>query len=165
MHFIDDIWPQVKAKVADAVFYIIGQSPPEELLRRATTDKSLQVMGFVKDIRPYVARSSVYVVPLRVGGGTRLKVLDSLAQGKAIVSTSIGCEGIDVVNKVNIEIEDEDAGFANRVVELLGDDARREKLGCEARRLAENKYSWASVSKNLLETYERLNSSGSHLES
>ena len=95
------------------------------------------------DIRPYVAKAAIYVVPLRVGGGTRLKVLDALAQGKAIVSTSVGCEGIEVTNDENIYISDDDAEFGEHVVELLNNPQRRSELGREARKLAENRYGWS----------------------
>ncbi len=159
MYFIEHMWPLIRERRSDATFYIIGQSPSEDLLRLAETDKSLRVMGYVDDIRPIVSRSSVYIVPLRVGGGTRLKVLDSLAQGKAVVSTSIGCEGIAVEDGLNIEIEDDDRDFAARVVELINDRGRRKSLGSQARSLIETHYSWESVSVNLLAAYERLKSS------
>jgi glycosyltransferase involved in cell wall biosynthesis len=156
MHLIDDIWPRVKAQCPEAVFNIIGQDPPLELLNIARHDASIKVLGYVADIRPYVAGSAVYVVPLRVGGGTRLKVLDALSQGKAIVSTSVGCEGIEVTHGLDIYIEDEDNAFADRVVELFNDPQRRKQLGIEARKLAENKYAWASIGQVLLDAYQQV---------
>ncbi len=154
MHLIDDIWPQIKSRVPDAVFKIIGQDPPAELLAIAAEDKDIQVLGYVDDIRPYVAESAVYVVPLRVGGGTRLKVLDALSQGKAIVSTSVGCEGITVTHGENIFIEDDDDAFANRVVELFNDQSLRKRLGLNARLLAEQKYAWESIGQTLNDAYK-----------
>lgn len=154
MHLIDDIWPRIKSRVPDAVFKIIGQDPPAELLEIAAADKDIQVLGYVDDIRPFVAESSVYVVPLRVGGGTRLKVLDALSQGKAIVSTSVGCEGITVTNGENIFIEDDDEAFANRVVELFNDQFLRKRLGLNARLLAEQKYAWESIGQTLNDAYK-----------
>jgi glycosyltransferase involved in cell wall biosynthesis len=154
MHLIDDIWPKIKSRVPDAVFKIIGQDPPAELLAIAAIDKDIQVLGFVDDIRPYVAESAVYVVPLRVGGGTRLKVLDALSQGKAIVSTSVGCEGITVTHGENIFIEDEADAFANRVVELFNDKTLRQRLGQNARLLAEQNYAWESIGQTLNDAYK-----------
>lgn len=156
MHFIKDVWPIVRAKTPDAIFYVVGQDPPPELLEIGQRDSSIRVLGFVDDIRPYVAKSAVYVVPLRVGGGTRMKVLDSLAQGKAIVSTSVGCEGIEVTNELNIYIEDQNERFANRIIELFQNPTRRSELGIEARKLAVDKYGWESIGKTLQKTYEQV---------
>ena len=156
LHLIDDIWPQVKAKIPDAIFYVIGQNPPEELLKISRKDHSIRVLGYVDDIRPYVAKAAIYVVPLRVGGGTRLKVLDALAQGKAIVSTTVGCEGIEVTNGLNIHIEDNDDNFSSRIVELLNNPSRREELGSEARKLAIMKYGWQSIASELQAAYEQV---------
>ena len=96
MYFLRDIWPRIRTRHPQVRFYAVGQDPPAELRALAQGDDRVVVTGFVDDIRPIVRRAAVYVVPLRVGGGTRLKVLDAMAMGKAIVSTSIGCEGIDV---------------------------------------------------------------------
>lgn len=154
LHFINDIWPAVRSRVPDAVFYVVGQDPPPELLAISGQDTSIRVLGFVDDIRPYVAKAAVYVVPLRVGGGTRMKVLDSLAQGKAILSTSVGCEGIEVENGLNIYIEDRNERFAERVVELFRNSEQRARLGMEARKLAVEKYGWGSIGGTLQNTYE-----------
>ncbi|BDD87615.1 glycosyltransferase family 4 protein [Desulfofustis limnaeus] len=156
LHFITDIWPIVKHKVPNARFVVIGQDPPSELLSQSRLDPSIQVLGYVDDIRPYVAKAAVYVVPIRVGGGTRLKVLDALAQGKAIVSTSIGCEGIGVTDGHDILIEDDDKEFALRVIDLLGDQALRNQLGLRARHLAESRYGWESVGVVLQAAYSSL---------
>ncbi len=154
MHLINDIWPIVKKKIPAINFYIIGQDPPKELLSIASQDSGIKVLGFVDDIRPYVAKSAIYVVPLRVGGGTRLKVLDALAQGKAIVSTSIGSEGIEVTDRLNVYLEDTDEGFANSIIELINDEERRCELGKQARLLAEQKYAWPSIAKGLIAAYK-----------
>jgi len=96
----------------------------------------------------------VYVVPLRVGGGTRLKILDAMAMGKAIVSTTIGAEGIDATDGKNILLADNPEDFAARVVTILRTSDLRMNLGREARRLVENEYSWGTVGKRLQEAYE-----------
>lgn len=156
LHLIEDIWPKIKARIPGAIFYVIGQDPPDELLKISAQDSSIKVLGYVDDVRPYVAKSSVYVVPLRVGGGTRLKVLDALAQGKAIVSTAVGCEGIEVTDGLNIHIENNDVNFSNRVIELLNNQARRCELGMAARILVEKKYDWASIAQILQRAYENI---------
>lgn len=154
-HFVERIWPVIKAARPDVRFHIVGRDPPPELLQYAERDTGLQVHGYVDDIRPLVAKAAVYVVPIRVGGGTRLKVLDALAQGKAIVSTSVGCEGIDVSHGKNILIEDDPDAFARQVIVLLNDSRRRKELGMEARRLATLRYNWSSIGDQLNQVYER----------
>ena len=160
LHFIDSIWPLVRQKVPDAVFHVIGQDPPPELLILAKRDSSIRVHGYVDDVRPFVARAAVYVVPIRVGGGTRLKVLDAMAQGKAIVSTSVGCEGIEVTQGQHIFIEDDEQLFADRVVTLLGNQDLRDELGRRARKAAEDAYSWNSICSILQDTYQALVDNG-----
>lgn len=154
LYFLREIWPAIRRDHPDATFYAIGQDPPRELREHAQHDTSVVVTGYVDDVRPYVRKAAVYVVPLRVGGGTRLKVLDALAQGKAIVSTSLGCEGIGVSNGKNIQIEDEPARFAARVSALFGDAAERKRLGTAARELAESTYGWAAIGVELQRVYE-----------
>ena len=160
MHLLQDIWPAIKESVPGVKFYAIGQDPPKELLEIGKKDPSVIVTGYVDDIRPYVARSAVYVVPLRVGGGTRLKVLDALAQGKAMVSSSVGCEGIEVTHGLNIYIEDTNEGFASRTIELLRDEAGRKQIGEAARTLAVEKYSWTGIGKVLQQVYEDATAEG-----
>lgn len=155
MYFVNHIWPSVKAARPDARFDIVGQDPPQELLAKMSEDSGLRVHGYIDDVRPLVAKAAVYVVPIRVGGGTRLKVLDALAQGKPIVSTSIGCEGIRVTAGHNIELEDDPGAFARRVVALLNDPERRRELGGNARRLAESNYAWGPIGKRLEAVYEK----------
>lgn len=155
MHFVDKVWPAVQAARPDARFDIVGQDPPAELLQRAQRDPGLRIHGYVDDIRPLVRKAAVYVVPIRVGGGTRLKVLDALGQGKAIVSTSVGCEGIQVTDRKDILIEDAPDAFARQVVALLSDPARRRELGAEARDLAASHYAWGPIGERLAEAYER----------
>jgi glycosyltransferase involved in cell wall biosynthesis len=154
--FLTEIWPLLKEVSPELRFFAVGQDPPEELLRLQDRDASIEVPGFVDDIRPWVARAAVYVVPLRVGGGTRLKVVDAMAQGKAIVSTSVGCEGIRVSHGRDILIADQPALFAEQILALLRDEGRRRRLGDAARSLAEAEYSWPILGKKLLQGYQRV---------
>ena len=154
LYLLKEMWSKIKQAVPGVHFYVIGQDPTKEILEIARNDDSVTVTGFVDDIRPYVARAAVYVVPIRVGGGTRLKVLDALAQGKAIVSTSVGCEGISVTSGTNIRIEDEPADFIRSTVELLTDAKGRLALGTKARELAVEQYSWERIGKVLDAVYQ-----------
>ena len=99
----------------------------------------------MEDVRPWVAEAAVYVVPLRVGGGTRLKIFEGLAMGKAVVSTTIGAEGLPLVDGTHFLRADGPADFARAVVSLLRDPDRRKALGTAGRRLMEERYSWARV--------------------
>jgi glycosyltransferase involved in cell wall biosynthesis len=153
MYFLEEVWPTVRDRVPEARFFAVGQDPPPELLAYAARDPRVVVTGYVPDIRPYIWQSSVYVVPLRVGGGTRLKVLDAMALGKAIVSTSIGCEGIAVKPDEHIVIADGAQKFAEAAVALLRDRPRRLNLGRAARDLVERSYAWPAIGESLVEAY------------
>jgi sugar transferase (PEP-CTERM/EpsH1 system associated) len=154
VHFLDTIWPSIVAQLPGIRFFAVGQDPPPELRAIARRDERVVVTGKVPDIRPYVRQSAVYIVPIRVGGGTRLKVLDAMASGKAIVSTSVGCEGIAARPGEHLVVADSPAEFAASTVALLRDPARRLGLGAAARRLVERKYAWSVVGGQLLHAYD-----------
>jgi polysaccharide biosynthesis protein PslH len=155
MHFLNEIWPAVRECAPDVRFFAVGQDPPRELVAYAASDPRVVVTGYVDDVRPYVWKAAVYVVPLRVGGGTRLKVLDAMAMGKAIVSTSIGCEGIAVRQGEHLEIADDRETFARTTLQLLGDRVRRLALGRSARALVERDYAWDVIDGRLRAAYRR----------
>jgi polysaccharide biosynthesis protein PslH len=117
---------------------------------------NLRVPGFVDDIRPYVARSSVYVVPLQSGGGTRLKVLDALAMGKAVLSTSIGCEGLAVTQGENILIADSPEKFTASLKSLLKQKDKRHILGQNGRKLVAGHYSWDKICDEMMPFYSKI---------
>lgn len=155
LYFLKEIWPAIKAQEPTVKFYAIGQDPPSELIKIGMNDRQVVIPGYVEDIRPFVVGASVYVVPLRVGGGTRLKVLDALAMGKAIVSTSIGCEGLEVTNGQDIMIADNPVDFAEKTISLLRNKEKRTALGKAARALAELKYGWEAIGQVLQEVYQK----------
>jgi glycosyltransferase involved in cell wall biosynthesis len=150
--FLDDIFPLILEKIPQARVYIVGSRPPESLKKRQSDN--IIVTGFVDDVRPYVWKSSVFVVPLRMGSGTRLKVVEALAMKKPVVSTSIGCEGIDVEHNRSILIEDYPEVFAERVVELLKNKQLRDRLTKEGYDLVTSKYDWSVVGETMLEVYK-----------
>ncbi|MGH9377803.1 MAG: glycosyltransferase [Terriglobia bacterium] len=143
--FVDEILPRIRAEIPTAELEIIGRSPSPVLRALAAKTAGVSVTGRVDDIRPYVHRGAVYVVPLRVGSGTRLKIFEAMAMGKAIVSTSIGAEGLPVEHGKNIILADEPAEFARQVVHLLNSPSARSELGKAARLLVERNYSWSVV--------------------
>lgn len=154
--FLEAIWPEVKRAVPGARFFAIGQQPSERVLALARTDGAIEAPGFVDDVRPWVARSAVYVVPLRVGGGTRLKMLDAMAQGKAIVTTPLGAEGIEGVDGEHFILADGARAFTAAVIALLRDPERRERLGRAARARACERYAWPILGRELATHYAKV---------
>ncbi len=150
--FLHEIFPLIKKEIKDARLTIIGKTRTNNDIGLPLTN-DVTHLGFVEDIRPYIGKAAVYVVPLRIGGGTRLKILDAMAMGKAIVSTSIGAEGIDVTHGKNILIADTPEDFSRQVIRVLNDDTLRQSLGKEGRRLVEEKYSWDIIGKKMDEIY------------
>jgi glycosyltransferase involved in cell wall biosynthesis len=147
LYFVRHILPRILAGHPGAVFYIVGGGPPAELKRLA--GPNVVVTGFVDDVRPFVNSAAVFVVPLRVGGGTRLKVLEGLSMEKAMVSTSLGCEGIDVRDREHLLIADEPHAFADAVLELVKNRELAARLGRQGRALVARQYTWDTVVNHL----------------
>jgi glycosyltransferase involved in cell wall biosynthesis len=154
VYFVREILPRILASRPNTTFFIVGAGATEEL-KRLSSD-NVVVTDTVPDVRPYVYRSQVFVVPLRMGGGTRLKVLEGMSMAKAVVSTSIGCEGIDVVHDEHLLIVDEPRAFADAVLRLFDDQEKRTDLGRRGRALVEQQYRWESVVERLEGFYTRL---------
>ena len=151
--FCHQVLPLIKTQVPDVHFYIVGQKPPPRL-RPLAEDPAVTLTGYVDEVQPYIAGARVYVVPLRIGGGTRLKIMEAMALGKAIVSTSLGCEGYPVTSGRELVIADTPHDFARCVVELLGNARRRDKLGRAGRRFVEERYDWRAIVPRLERVYE-----------
>lgn len=150
--FHQEIWPLIKREVNDTRLIILGKNRTSKNLGIQITE-DISLLGFVEDVRPHIGKAAVYIVPLRIGGGTRLKILDAMAMGKAIVSTTIGAEGIDVTHGKNILIADTPEDFSKQVIKVLNDTKLRESLGMEGRKLVEKKYSWDVIGKEMDEVY------------
>jgi len=149
--FAQEVLPLIRQKEPGARFVIVGQKPHRRLdALRGRDDVTLT--GRVDDTRPYIAQAAVYVVPLRMGGGTRFKILEAAAMSKAMVSTSLGCEGFTVENGRQLVIADSPRQFADAVLALLRDPARRERLGASARALADV-YDWKNIIPRMESVY------------
>jgi len=158
--FCQEVLPLVRREMPDVRFYVVGQNPHRRVLRLAD-DPAVTVTGYVDDVRPYIAGACVYVAPLRIGGGTRLKVLEAMAMGKPIVSTSLGCEGFEgLAPSRELSLADTPEEFAQQVIELLDDASRRERLGRAARRFVEERYDWRLIIPKLEQAYEKLDVGG-----
>ncbi|MFN7981777.1 MAG: glycosyltransferase [Vicinamibacterales bacterium] len=152
--FVSEVFPQILAARPNARIFIVGGDPPEEVTKLAS-DRVI-VTGGVPDVRPYVHRAAVVVVPLRMGGGTRLKVLEGLSMKKAMVSTSIGCEGIDVEDQKHLLIRDDADSFAKGVLQLLDNPATGAALASEGYQLVGRQYRWEMVVEKLERLYTQL---------
>lgn len=146
-HFFDAILPLLRREVPDVSMTVVGRNPSREL-RDAAATAGVTVTGTVDDVRPYIRRAAVYVVPLRIGGGTRLKIYEALAMGKAVVSTSIGAEGLPLEEGVHILRADDPDAFAGKILDLLRNPLQRQQLGRAARRLMEQEYSWSRAAQD-----------------
>jgi len=152
LFFCDKILPLIQAQFPSCHVTIVGRNPPNEIIALEKLG-NVKVTGFVKDVRPYLKSANVIVVPLSQGSGTRLKILDAMAMGKAIVSTTIGAEGIDYGNGKNIMIADEPEDFAKCVLDLIRNEGLCTSLGVNARDLVDEKYSWKIIANQLDEAY------------
>lgn len=151
--FAQEVLPLIVAQEPDAHFWIVGKDPHPRLAPLGA-NPAVTVTGWVDDVRPYIAAAAVYVIPLRIGGGTRLKVLEAMAMGKAIVSTVLGCEGFDLKFGRELVAADTPADFAAAVLALLGDPECRNGLGRAAHDFAAENYDWRSIVPLLEQVYE-----------
>jgi glycosyltransferase involved in cell wall biosynthesis len=154
-YFAERCWHAIRRQVPSATWEIVGRDPPPEVVRLGALP-GVRVTGTVPSVAPHLAAAAVAVVPLLAGGGTRLKILDALVAGKAVVSTSLGCEGLDVEPGRHLLVADDPAAFADAVVALLGDPARRAALGAAGRALVEERYQWDDSGAALLGALDEL---------
>jgi glycosyltransferase involved in cell wall biosynthesis len=148
-YFCSEILPLIRRRLARCSLTIAGRMPPLEIRALAEEDPFIRVTGTVDDIRPYLWGSVVSVVPLRIGGGTRLKIYESMAAGVPVVSTSVGAEGLVFNNGSNILIADDPGAFAEACIELLQDAPRRRALAAAARDMVASGFSWERVTDRL----------------
>jgi glycosyltransferase involved in cell wall biosynthesis len=148
-YFTKAIFPLVRVRRPRVKLRIVGRKPSESLKRRFSSIPAVDFIGEVEDIGPYLAQAAVLVVPLRIGGGSRIKILEALAAGKAVVSTSIGAEGLEVRSGKHLLIADRPSEFARCVEELLASKDARARLGEEGRKLVNDRYGWDGIAARL----------------
>ena len=148
LQFANEIFPLVREKIPDSEFWVVGRNPVKQV-RDLVKQEHIKVTGSVEDIRPYYDKAKVFVAPFKLGGGTKLKILEAMAMKVPIVSTSVGCQGIDVINGVHLIIEDDMKRFAEAIRSLLLDEDRRNKVAINGRKLVEEKYSWEGIMENI----------------
>jgi polysaccharide biosynthesis protein PslH len=148
LFFAQQCWPLIRAQVPTATWQIVGRNPPPEVHRLAELP-GVTITGTVPDVRPYLAASTVAIVPLQIGSGTRLKILEALAMQKAVVSTSIGCEGLEIVPGKHLLVSDQAEAFAQDVIAFMHNSEMRTTFGTAGRALVEAEYSWERCGNRL----------------
>ncbi len=143
-----EIFPRIKDAVPEVELLIVGKEPVPTVTQMAEIP-GVSLIGYVNDLRPYLERAALMIVPLRFGAGMRNKILEAMASERAVVSTSLGCEGLEVIPGTHLEVADEPLSFANAIIDLLNDRNRRAFLSENGRRLVESSYNWDSIGKRL----------------
>jgi glycosyltransferase involved in cell wall biosynthesis len=153
--FIENIWPRLRSAHPGCTLGIVGRAPTPEIRRLADADSSIHVTGTVPDVRPYLWGSRVSVVPLRIGGGTRLKIYEAMAAGVPVVSTAVGAEGLPVRHPNQIRLADRPEDFAAECSRLLADEAGRRQLSSAARQWVIANASWEAAVERFEQILER----------
>jgi polysaccharide biosynthesis protein PslH len=153
---LSQVWPSLKAAVPDLQLDIVGSAPPQSLRDLAAAAKDVTVHGFVADVRPLLNAATLYVCPIRDGGGTKLKLLDAFAMQKCVVAHPIACEGIDVVHGRHVELAESAEAFVERIRGLLQQPGVREQMGRAARQLVVDRYGFAEIGRRLSDLFGSL---------
>jgi glycosyltransferase involved in cell wall biosynthesis len=153
--FWESVWDRVCSQVPEARLTLIGKSPPDAI-QALGRQEGVDVLGYVKDLTPYLAETAVFVIPLHAAGGMRVKILDAWCWGVPIVSTTVGAEGIAIQDGDNILVQDTPEGFAEGVVRLLRDRALRNRLQSSGRRWVQQHYDWRRVYSAWDDVYAKL---------
>lgn len=158
-YFFDQIWPLLTRRLSSVRVVVVGRNPPRWLTQLGDSDRRVEVTGFVDDVRPYFKEATAYICPIRVGGGTRLKILDALAMGMPLIGTTFACSGISVEHAKHVLLADTPEAFAEQVLRVLADPVLRADLAAQGRDLVCKNYSWSVVGRSLLLAYKEAGSS------
>jgi len=151
---LESIWPRVRSDLPGASLAIVGRRPPAWMCD-ICKQSGVALHADVPDVRPYLASSSLAIVPLRIGGGSRLKILEAMAAGRCVISTSVGAEGLEVTDGLDLVVADDAVVFAAQCVSLLRDRERRQSLAASARSMVEGRYGWDSVALDMEHAWAR----------
>lgn len=160
LYFLDEIWPLVLQSFPDSTLTIAGRRPMDALKKHVVNTRSVVLTGTVDDIRTFIEKASIYIVPLRVGGGSRLKILEAFSMYKPVVSTSVGAEGLEVMPGRDLLLADDPQSFAAAIGRLFQDADLRKRLGFSGRVLVEKNYQWKVLSEKLEKTWEKASIEG-----
>ncbi len=155
-YFCKEIFPLIHKEIPDVKFTVVGKSPTKKLLRLASANKNIKVLGYVDDVRTAIGEAAVYIAPIKSGGGTKLKILNALSMAKPVVTTTIGAEGIEVKDNEHLLIADDPELFAKKTVELLRDPVRAKNSGKTDAGFMLEKYDWDIIGEKMNEIYNRV---------
>lgn len=155
--FVQEVFPRVREKMPKVTLTIVGKNPPRDFVRLSEDPQSgVTVTGFVEELDPYFAKSALMVIPVRAGGGMRVRILEAFARAMPVVTTTVGLEGIQAERGTEVLVEDAPESFAASVLNLLQDTELQSRLAANGRRLVETRYDWQVVLNELDKTYARL---------
>jgi glycosyltransferase involved in cell wall biosynthesis len=147
-YFIRELLPLVRKEIPDVTLTVVGRNPYASLVELSKSDKSIVVTGRVDDVRPFIEKAAVYVVPIRIGGGTRLKIYEAMSMGKPVVSTTVGAEGLPVTNNQELVLADSASDFAAALIRVFRDPDWAAELGGRAAKLVREKFGWRGVAES-----------------
>lgn len=150
-YFTKEIMPIIRQQVPGVTLTVVGRKPYDSLVELARRDPSIIVTGRVEDVRPYMERADAYVVPLRIGGGTRLKIYEAMAMEKPIISTTVGAEGLPARDGMELLLADTPEAFAERVVRVLTDESYARELGARGAKMVRERFGWDKVAESFTE--------------
>lgn len=153
-YFIEHVFPLIQARIPSATFTVVGRNPPQWLIDAAKATSGVVLTGTVDDVRPFIAKSAAYVVPLRVGGGSRLKILEAWAMEKAVISTTLGAEGLAAEDGSNILLRDTPQAMAEAACQVLQNQEQFISLGKAGRQVVERHYTWDALAGQMHDVWE-----------
>jgi glycosyltransferase involved in cell wall biosynthesis len=154
--FLNEVWPIVRQTTPSVRLDVAGPRPPEDIVDAGGRDEQISVHGYVEDIEPLYQQAALFIVPLLSGSGVRVKILEAMARGVPVVSTTIGADGLDVVDGEHLLIADTPAAFAAAVRSLLDDPQRARAIGAAGRQRIVERYDWRACCRPLLDIYRHL---------
>jgi glycosyltransferase involved in cell wall biosynthesis len=154
--FLSEVFDRVRAAVPDVRLVIVGARPPADIAAQSDPGRGIEVRGFVEDIRPLLEEAAATVVPTRAGSGMRVKILEAMAQGLPVVTTTVGAEGIDVVAGTHVLMGDDPETFAEATIRVLSDSRTRQSLRMQAFALAQERYDWRITGSMVCALYDRM---------
>jgi sugar transferase (PEP-CTERM/EpsH1 system associated) len=153
--FSREVWPRLRERKPDLTFAIVGRDPSPEV-RELESVPGIEITGTVDDVRPYYREAIAAIVPLKVGGGSRLKILEAMAAGVPVISTTLGAEGLEVEHGKNILIVDTNEKMIEAIIRVIEQPEQRKQLSDAGRALVSKRYDWTTVGANLFKTYQQL---------
>ena len=154
-YFAEQILPRIRRQLPEVQLWVVGRKPSRRLQKLSREQPHITITDRVEDVRPYLARGAASIVPLRIGGGTRLKIFEAMAMGKAVISTTLGAEGLPVKNREQVLIADGEQDFSRSCIELLSNSELRNQIGLAARKLVSTQYGWPKIADAFAEVLEQ----------